>query len=138
MGMTIYKLYSSAAGNSVASLDIQLDGIITAIFMTGRVTGVDATDEGFEAEVSFLSTSTLTSNDARGSLMIIQSMLSLVTSGGMNSGINAGLASLEVPVAAGERIHLHISDSGSVTGRTVHAFLYVQDKGIPRVSARRR
>lgn len=138
MPMTIYKLFGSTGGDSIASLDIQMDGEIKSIHMTCRANGVNAADEGMVAEISFLSTNTFGANDARGSLMMIQTNVGLLTSGMGPSAINASISSLEIPVAAGERVHMHISDFGTLTGRDAHAYLYVQDKGIARIPGRRR
>ncbi len=138
MPMTIYKLHASTAGDSVANLDIQIDGTITALYMTGSVGGADGLNDGFQAEVSFLSTNTFSTNDARGSLMTIQSKLSLLTSGQANTAVNANISTLDIPVAAGERVHLHVEDIGTPTARGVHAYLYVLDKGTPRIPGRRR
>lgn len=138
MGMTIYKLYSGTAGDSVASLDIQLDGEIESILMSCDASGVNLMDEGVQVEVSFLSTNTFAVNDSRGSLMIIQSRSGLLTSGALNSAINMSVSALGVPVAAGERIHLHILDIGTISGRTGMAYLYVRDKGVSRMAPRRR
>jgi len=136
--MTIYKLYGSVTGDSVASLDIQLDGEIMAIHMTQRVTGVDALEDGAEAELSFLSTNSFANNDVRGSLMTIQGSLGVLTQGGNNTGINAQVSSLEIPVSAGERIHLHINLRGGASAANTHAYLYVRDKGVARIPGRRR
>ncbi len=138
MPMTIYKLYASEAGDSVANLDVQLDGIITAILMTCEARGVDSINEGIRAEVSFLSINTFITTDTRGSLMIIQSISGLLTSGMLNTATNMNVSGLEVPVAAGERIHLHIADVGTLSARAAHAYLYITDKGIARPAARRR
>lgn len=138
MPMTIYKLYGTAATDDCASLDIQIDGIITAIHMTALAMGVNAADEGLYAECSFLSTNTFSANDARGSLMIIEVVSGMLTSGMGMMAANASIASLEIPVAAGERIHMHISDIGTLSSRNAHAFLYVLDKGTPRIPGRRR
>ncbi len=136
--MTIYKLHTTSSGDSVASLDIQLDGIIQAIHMTMRLTGVNGLNEGQEAEISFLSTSTFGVNDVRGSLMIIQSQTGFLTSGMANVATNSQVSSLEIPVNAGERIHMHTNDVGAPGGRSVHGYLYVADKGILRQAGRRR
>ncbi len=138
MPMTIYKLYAATAGDSVASIDIQLDGEIKSILMTGEASGVDAVNEGFTAEVSFLSSNGFTTNDTRGSLMTIQSRMGLSTNGGLQTAVNMGVSNLDVPVNAGERVHLHITDLGTITVRNVHAYLYVQDKGTQRIPSRRR
>lgn len=138
MPMTIYKLRANDNGDSVASLDIQIDGIITAIYMTGKGSDVNAQDDGWMAETSFLSSNSFGVNDVRGSLMIIQSELGALTSGGLNTAVNANISSMEIPVAAGERIHMHILKIGTTGSCTVHAYLYVLDKGTPRIPGRRR
>ncbi len=138
MPMTIYKLYGAASTDSVASLDIQLDGVITSMLMTGMCAGVNALDEGMQAEISFLSSNTFGSNDVRGSLMTMQIRSGMLTSGMGNMCDNINISSVNIPVNAGERIHLHIRDAGTLTGRVVHAYLYVEDKGVSRLSSRRR
>lgn len=138
MPMTIYKLFASAAGASAASLDIQMDGEIKAMHMSIQPNTMDALDDGAESEVSFLSTASWSSNDTRGSLMIVQSKLGMLTTGGGNVAINASLSSLSIPVAAGERVHLHVAVAGGTVSCPSHAYLYVEDKGLPRVPGRRR
>lgn len=138
MPMTIYKLYASSGGDSVASLDIQMDGTITAIHMSIKVIGIDALDDGGDAELSFLSTNSFGSNDVRGSLMTIQCKVGLLTQGGGPASANAQVSSLEIPVAAGERIHMHIAFTGGPVSAPTHGYLYVADKGIARLPGRRR
>ena len=138
MPMTIYKLYGADAGDSVASLDVQLDGDIMAIHMSMMCTGAALVNDGGQAELSFLSTNTFTNSDVRGSLMIIQSRLGFLTTGGGNTAINANVSSLEIPVNAGERVHLHIQHLGGVTAATTNAYIFVKDKGTGRIAGRRR
>ncbi len=132
MPMTIYKLYASSSGDSVASFDVQLDGEIKALLMSADASGADALNEGVLAELSFLSSNTFANSDVRGSLMTIQIRFGVLTSGGMNASENYHVSGLEVPVNAGERIFLHVSDQGTLTGRNVYAYLYIKDKGTSR------
>lgn len=138
MPMTIYKLHASTAGDSVASLDIQLDGEIESIHMAMFAADCDALNDAALAEMSFLSTNSFTSNDVRGSLMIVQSGIGFLTQGGGNMAQNANISSLQIPVAAGERIHLHISLIGGCSSAATHGYMYVRDKGTPRIPGRRR
>ncbi len=138
MPMTIYKLSSAAAGDSVASLDIQLDGVIRSIHMSLNPAAVDLIDDGADAELSFLSSNTFTNSDVRGSLMIIQSSMGLLTQGGSQTAVNAQISALEIPVNAGERIHLHLQHSGGTASARCHAYLFVEDKGVGRMAGRRR
>lgn len=138
MAMTVYKLYAGAVGDSAASLDIQLDGEIEAIMMGVEASGVQAADEGVAAEVSFMSTSSFTVNDTRGSLMMLQYRVGLLTSGMAPAGSHMAVGNLEIPVGQGERIHLHVTDFGTVTARRAWAYIYVRDRGIARTPTRRR
>lgn len=138
MPMTIYKLYGAAAGDSIASLDIQLDGEIQAIHMTMSVNGADALNDGAESELSFLSSNTFANSDARGSLMIVQSAMGFLTQGGGNVAVNAQISSLQIPVSAGERVHLHINLAGGASSAPTQAYMFVSDKGTPRIPGRRR
>lgn len=139
MGMTIYKLFADALGDSVGSLDIQIDGTITSVMMTGSAAGQDVLNDGWQAEVSFLSTNTFAANDVRGSIMTVQSRFGVLsTEGGHNSAINMTSGAVKIPVSAGERVHLHLAEFGTLTARQVHCYLYVEDKGTARIPGRRR
>lgn len=136
--MSVYKLYAVGTGgteNSLAALDIQFDGVITSIFMTMIHDG-DANDEFANAEVSFLSTNTMASNDARGSLMIIGTQMGLTTSGVATNNVNASTGPVEIAVVAGERVHLHISASAGL-GAQCQCYLYVVDGQAPALRRRR-
>jgi len=126
--MSIYKMFGDVTGgvqNDAASVDVQANGDIVAIH--GTIYGdLDADQESLVGEVSFLSTNTFTTNDARGSLFIIGGQYNFTTSGGSNSGMNSGVGGLLIPVNQGERIHMHISATSGVTG-DFFVYLYVND-----------
>lgn len=124
--MSIYKLYGAGTGGTesgVASLDIQFDGVITAIH-TAHSADLDADTEFSLAEASFLSTATMTTNDARGSL--ITSELRAVGTVAGAIAANSGVGPVEIPVSAGERVFLHFNSSASTTS-SCHVYLYVSD-----------
>ncbi len=137
MPMTIYKLFGSVSQDSSATIDVQLDGEIQSILMTTDCSGADALNDGMRAELSFLSTNSFGTNDTRGSLMMIHNRMGILTQGGGNMDNNFSVSGLEVPVNAGERLHLHISHQGGATG-TCHAYVYIRDKGVTRTPPRRR
>ena len=67
--MSIYKLQGTISGgteNSLAQLDVQFDGTIVAISASIHAE-LDADNDVGEAEVSFLSTNTLSSNSSAAS-----------------------------------------------------------------------
>ena len=136
--MSVYKLFGAGTGGtqeSVASLDVQFDGRITAIHGSANA-DMDADGESFQCEASFLSSTTIAVNDSRGSLFIMQAQMSLTTSGVMNGSLNSGVSGLNIPVAAGERIHLHLGGASGVTSST-NIYLYVDDDA-PAALRRRR
>lgn len=128
--MTIYKLMGSApAGvttDSLATIDIQNDGHIVAIAMMAAPEGMDALGDFYWAEVSFMSTSTFANNDVRGSLLMLAAFQNFLTTGGGGGGGQANLSGVRLPVAAGERIHLHTFMDTGVSGR-VQVYLYIED-----------
>ncbi len=136
--MSVYKLFGALTGsgqNAIASLDVQFDGIITAMMMAADP-DFDAADETFAAEISFLSTRTLDSNDSRGSLMVIRGRATLITAEPGVSAINVSVSGMRIPVTAGERIYMH-GNSGAGVGASTTAFLYVEDTSDPRLRRRR-
>jgi len=136
--MSVYKLRAVGTGgteNSLASLDIQFDGVITSMMMT-MISDADANDEFAQAEMSFLSTNTLAVNDARGSLMIVSTQLSLTTSGISDNAANLSTGPVEIAVTAGERVHMHISATAGV-GAACNGYIYVVDGQAPALRRRR-
>lgn len=136
--MSIYKLYALFTGgteNAGASLDIQFDGFIEAMLLD-VVAAIDAIDEDARTEVSFLSTNTIQSNDARGSLMTAMLNGQALTSGGFQNSAKVVVAPVRIPVSAGERLYCHAVSDASIT-MEVNSYLYVNDTSDPRLRRRR-
>lgn len=136
--MSVYKLQAAGSGgteNSLASLDVQFDGDIVGMFGT-MMADLDADAELIQAELSFMSSNTVGSNDARGSLLLLQGRMSLTTSGVALLAVNDGISGLAIPVAAGERLHLHVVSTAGVSS-AVTFYVYVAD-GAPSDLRRRR
>jgi len=137
--MSIYKLHGDSTGgteNALASLDIQFTGEITAILMAAQVV-LDADSESWRGEVSFLSTNTIDSNDARGSLaMVTAGQVELTTSGVFLGQANLSISGLNIPVTAGERVFCHSVASAGVTA-DFDIYLYVDDRADSRLRRRR-
>lgn len=137
--MSVYKIAGSGTGgteNAVAQLDIQFDGVITAIFGSLRAT-LNADAEQVQWEVSFISTNTIGANDTRGSLFMMKGENSMTTSGQADHGQNAGIGGLSIVVNAGERLWLHASSSAS-TPSVIDVYVYVEDgQAVPTAQRRR-
>lgn len=134
--MTIYKLYNefTSSADSGALLDIQFDGVITAIDWNVRA-DLDADTEAYNVELSFLSTNTFTVNDSRGSISMVGAQAS-GTPGFIDHVVAKGLSGLAIPVTAGERVHLHGTLAGTASVRA-HCYLHVEDRADPRLRRRR-
>jgi hypothetical protein len=135
--MSVYKLNCDISGgtqNAINQLDVQFDGTIVAVNQNLTV-DLDADQEFAHGEVSFLSTNTIYSNDARGTIAEMAAQLNLTTSGGA-AGFNHHLSGLSIPVSAGERIFGHVISTAGVTG-TYNAILYVDDRADVNLRRRR-
>jgi len=132
--LAIYKLYNAftATAEGAVSVDIQFDGIITALTMHAHG-DLDADGETYFVETSFLSGNTIASNDARGSLITVGEQASGT---GANSHVSLAVSGLRIPVSSGERIHMH----GILTGTAdvkAQCYIYVEDNQDPRIRRRR-
>lgn len=135
--MSVYKLNGNIAGgtqNAMQQIDIQFDGTITGCNMLLEV-DLDADQEFAHGEVSFLSTNTIYSNDARGIIAEMGVQANLTTSG-MAAGYNHYVGPLSIPVSAGERIFVHAISTSGVSG-TFNATLYIDDRADVNLRRRR-
>ena len=133
--MSVYKLFGAGTGgtqNAISQLDVQFDGVIVGMAMT-MLADLDTDLDKVKAEMSFISTNSLSSTDTRGSLLTV-AIFASVTFGVTQS--NLALGGLLIPVTAGERIWLHIEGSTSVDS-DVTGYLYVNDGSAPEQRRRR-
>lgn len=142
MALELLQMYAAGSGGteeSIASLDIPEDGVITGIKWAADA-DLDADDDTFAAEVSFLAGNTLNSNDARGMIDSIRHNNQLVSSGMSGSAINQFTTfSPGLRVAGGERVYLHITTTASTISRVLCIIHLDTDRGTtPRRSRRRR
>lgn len=127
MADVIVKMFASVTvdTDSAATIDVQDDGVIEGIFADLSSNGMDALDDSADMEISFSSSNSFTTNDARASIMTMRVGQQFLTSGGGSNGKAAWISPpTGIPVAAGERIHLHLQRTAGVTV-IVHAYLYL-------------
>ena len=132
-------IVSGTNQDSLMSIDIPQDAVIESILMGINPTGMDALDDQCRFEISFGSASLFALNDGRISIAEITLKQQFLTTGG---GVGMGsqfLGGVNIPVAAGERIHGHVAVSTGVNGQ-VFAYLYLdtRGRGPARRSLRRR
>ena len=141
--MSVIKLYVASSGTSLtsASIDIPADGVITALTVGMQIEDASPViTEGATAELSFLSSQTFATNDARGSLCQVARATAFADAARLvieGSGFCV-LTPIRVPVNAGERIYLHVQADGSVVATAV-AYLFVEDgldQARPRIARR--
>lgn len=137
--MVPYKLYAtvSSTTDAAATLDIAADGSIYAVSFACGGQGNDALNDGFAIELSFASVSGFGTNDTRASFAGCRSYQGFLTSGGGPTSVNMTVPDLHIPVAAGERLFMHISIQGT-SSVIATAWIYVMDYGGPGRPSRRR
>ena len=133
--------------SDISSIDIPEDGFIWAmdglIYCTGMADDITTADSMvLLAELSFLSTSQMGSNDARGELQEIGIAFyaedSLGGAGAKCSEVRATSLNKGIPVQAGERLHAHgYSNLPNLTG-AFSFLLYLETKGGGRRATRGR
>jgi len=129
--------FTGGTENALAMIDIPQDGFIIGIDWDLRA-DLDADGELIEAELSFIATNQLATNDVRGRISSISSMVTVLTAvGGHTASLQKWLGSFDISVAGGERLFLHTNGSAGVTG-TVRCNVYLDQPGSQRRSARRR
>lgn len=138
--MSVYKLAAAGTGgtqNGIAQVDVQFDGIITAIHGTLEA-GLAAGGNTCAVEASFLSVNTLGTNDTRGSLWALR--LQMLLAGAayatlVNESSNVG--GLAIAVNAGERLWMHIIATAAIAS-AADVYIYVEDgQGVPTAQRRR-
>jgi len=139
MGETIVQMYGgpSTDTDDVSAFDVPEDGLIKGYMMDLQAPSMVAGKE-MQAEISFLSTSQFTTNDARGLIGRCSMATNTVsTNGGGNAqGYATQKFDKGITVAAGERVHLHFETSDSVLCR-IHVLLIFEFKGGVRAARRR-
>lgn len=139
MPTNIYGLYAGISGgtqDSAASMDIPVDGVIEGIDWDGFA-DMDADAEECICELSFISTNQLGQNDVRGRISSISTLMSITTSGVSQGVMQKFVGPMELFVAAGERVHLHVSSSAGVGG-DIRCNIHVNERTTTRRAARRR
>jgi hypothetical protein len=129
----------SSFSSSVANIDVPEDGEILAImgFVSGK--GMDGDGDAIYAELSFLSSHQIETNDARGSILEVAHRVVVGAAGAMQSSENVSIGfspGSGIPVNGGERIHLHTFGSTGVTPKG--SFLIYLSAGGARRATRRR
>lgn len=139
MAVDVIGMYGTSTGgvaNAIASVDIPMDGVIVGIDWDANVT-MDADNEVFDAEFSFIATNQLATNDVRGRISSISAAMTITTSGITLVSIQKWLGSFDLVVAGGERVYVHVVATSGVVS-VVRLNIFYDASGTVRRSARRR
>jgi len=138
--VTVIRVFAAGtSADSAASVDIPEDGDIVSIHGLCTASGITVETEQATIELSFLSTNQITTNDARGSLMVLGLEAAADTAVGFAIPAISEVINTPdgIPVNAGERLHMHIRVSGSATLEGWFD-IYFRTKSITRRTRRRR
>jgi len=120
MPTTIIGMFGSVAGgteNSIATIDIPEDGIITGVDWDVRA-NLDADNEAITVELSFIATIQETQNDVRGRISSIGCNSAILSSvGDVTPVMQKWVGPMALQVSGGERLHLHAASTSGVTGQ---------------------
>jgi hypothetical protein len=122
--MSVYKLYSATIQDAAASVDVISDGMIEGVQWMADA-DFDADGETLSAELSFSSSSGLTTNDTKSSITgFRQTCGAAGTPANLTVvGINQMIPLPNVAVVEGERLYLHLAG----TNGRVTAYVWVND-----------
>lgn len=140
MPTEIIGLFGSVTGgvqDSLAQVDVPSDGFIIGIDWDVRA-NLDADNEAISAELSFIATNQLTTNDVRGRLSSISQNIAFTTSGNSDCSMQKYVGPIDIPVAGGERLYIHVESTVGVTGQARCNVHLDTTRPAVRRSARRR
>jgi len=132
----MFALVTGGTQNAEAVIDVRSDGLIVGVDWDAEV-ALNA-EENFAAELSFIATNQLVSNDVTGRISSISSHVASVTAVGLIvSTIQKWIGNFEIVISAGERIYIHADSTAGVAG-VVRCNLFLEMNGAARRSTRRR
>ena len=132
-------MHAAGSGDSAANVDVPADGEIIGLTLEIATTANDAAGDGLRMEVSFGSTNQFTTNDARnvlGSIMLLADDIQTAENNIAVARMAVMLGSPGMPVAAGERIHMHVGILGAASSFSSRAILYFMFAGTLRLRRR--
>jgi hypothetical protein len=128
----VAKLYANkaASADSAAAMDCQFNGMIVGCLLelTYTETGTLVNNGTARMELSFGSTSSFVTNDVRNVIGGIESVMTQSSAANvLNNSRSVAIPYLQIPIARGERLFIHIglANPGSVPSVTARAWIYI-------------
>ncbi len=139
MSESLIQMYATATASTddISAIDVPEDGDLMGVVMHIRNPSMGAGNHS-TAELSFLSSSQFTTNDARGLIAGVTVSLSALNTNGlaMSSNSQAYIFHKGLNVNAGERIHMHLLTTDT-TSVVILAHMIFKFKGGVRAIRRR-
>jgi len=135
---SIIKIYAAASGGAqeaAAQLEVPMPGAIIGVqwAIRGNLAG---TDHFLDAQLSFRSASSFSTNDDRGVVSEGRLQHDLTTSGSFEGMVNIYVSLPDLPVMGGERLYLHLNSTASFSGAVSGLIHFSFD--LDKISTRRR
>lgn len=139
MALDVIGMYGGVSGgveDALAQVDIPQDGVLIGIDWDFSM-NLDADGELAQAELSFIATNQINTNDVRGRISSISVVTAVLTSVGSTTiGMQKWLGGFDLPMSGGERLYIHVTSSTGANG-TIRCNLFYDSSGTMRRSARR-
>ena len=139
MALEIIGMYGAATGgtnDALAQIDVPQDGLLVGIDWDASW-NIDADAEFAGAELSFIATNQLVTNDSRGRISSIATAMSLTTSGVAVAQVQKFINVMNLVLHGGERLFLHALGSVGASGDIRCNLHFFGGTTTPRRSARR-
>ncbi len=140
MSVEVIGIYACGAGGTqdgIAQIDIPQDGFILGLDWDGFIF-LNADNEFFRAELSFIATNQLGTNDVSGRISSISTSMHLLTSGANTNSVQKYVDIKELTVSGGERLFMHFEATAGVISEVRCNVHFEMRGGSTRRSARRR
>jgi len=140
MSIEVIGMFAAGTGglqDAQAQVDVPQDGFLLGIDWDMNA-AFDANAESLAAELSFIATNQLITNDVRGRLSSVSAFFHLSDSSASVISVQKYVDLKEISVSGGERLYLHLLASAGVVS-VVRCSLHLETTGgSTRRSARRR
>lgn len=127
---------SGGTENGLSTIDVPFDGSISSVNWSLNA-ALDATGEDITAELSYIATNQIQTNDARGVICTITAKQEVITQGGGNTGVNHQVFFRDLRVFAGERLHMNVIADAGVASQIL-AEIHLETRAAPTRAQRRR
>jgi len=130
-------VFTGGTQDALAQIDVPQDGVLLGIDWD-MAASLNAA-ETCAVELSFIATNLLNINDVRGRISAVSTHAGLATAVGLSTSfVQKWISGIELFLAAGERLYLHVVSTAGVAGTARCGLWFDGGATVTRRSARRR